>query len=76
MLLLGALWPDLRFIYRVQRAVILRWVDPGGEREHLPKDRTRVPLNVEFAIHRMSEFRMLMIGGNQRGPPLGVGPHV
>ncbi len=28
----------------------------------MPKARTRVPINVEFAIHRFNEFMMLMIG--------------
>ena len=62
LLLVGAMWSDMRMLYRVQRAAFLRWADPDGEARHLSKDRTRVPLNVEFAIHRFYEFMMLMIG--------------
>lgn len=62
LLWLGASWSDLRIFYRVQRAAMLRWADPRGELGHLPKDRTRVPMNVEFAIHRFNEFMMLMVG--------------
>ena len=36
--------------------------DPDGELEELPKLRTRVAINVAFAIHRFDEFMMLMIG--------------
>lgn len=56
MLGIGGWWADMRRLYRVQRSVVLRWIDPDGEEGHLPKDRTRVPLNVEFAIHRFNEF--------------------
>ena len=62
LLIVGAYWSDLRTAYRVQRAAWLRICDPDGELDNLPKLRTRVPINVEFAIHRFNEFMMLMIG--------------
>ena len=56
LLWLGGSWSDLRTFYRVQRSAFLRWADPQFDELALPKDRTRVPINVEFAIHRFNEF--------------------
>ena len=62
LLILGAVWTDLRLQLRVHRSAILRKWDPNGETINATKDRTRVPLNVEFAIHRFNEFMMLIVG--------------
>ena len=61
-LIIGAYWTDIRLNVRVHRMAILRGCDPDGEVRHIPKERTRVPMNVEFAIHRLNEFMMLMVG--------------
>ena len=55
LLLLGAIWPELRAYWRVKRMALF----PG---DWLPAQLTRVPFNVEFAIHRFAEFMMLMVG--------------
>ena len=62
LLIVGSLWTDVRLHWRVHRAAFLHACDPGGEIKHMTKDRTRVPMNVEFAIHRFNEFMMLMVG--------------
>ena len=62
LLIVGSFWTDFRLHLRVHRSALLRSCDPDGEVAHLPKDRTRVPINVEFAIHRFNEFMMLMVG--------------
>ena len=55
LLILGAVWPELRAYWRVKRMALF----PG---DWLPAQLTRVPFNVEFAIHRFAEFMMLMVG--------------
>jgi hypothetical protein len=55
LLILGAVWPELRAYWRVKRMALF----PGA---WLPAQLTRVPFNVEFTIHRFAEFMMLMVG--------------
>lgn len=45
LLMLGSVWERLRLFWRVKRNV---WLSG----QHFPRARVRVPINVEFAIHR------------------------
>ena len=49
LLLVGAFWPDVRTLWRLQRKRCL----PGP---HWPIAKVEVPINTAFMIHRFSEF--------------------
>jgi len=62
LMMCAAHWMQLRLAWRFIRFTLL----PRTVLVHLesvwPKERLRVPVNVDFVIHRYNEFMMLMLG--------------
>ncbi|KAL1530589.1 hypothetical protein AB1Y20_001489 [Prymnesium parvum] len=59
LMVLGAVWPDMRALYMTSLAWLLR---RGYGIQMLPKEQTRVPINVTYMLHRCSEFMFVMLG--------------
>ena len=64
LLLAGGLAIEARMLWRTQR---LSWFCSREQalyyiRHDFPRDKVSLPINIEFTIHRLNEFMMLMLG--------------